>query len=88
MGVLAFATSFTGSLSRLISPKYVLLPALTLVMIATILLHFADSPEAYYPFALPAFILGTTGCMLTYTHTKYVYRDRSVARTLAYNNTS
>ena len=72
MGVFAFAMSFTGSLSRFTSPKYILLPAQILIIVATLLLHFADSPDKYYQFVLPAFILGTSGCMLTYTHTKYV----------------
>ncbi|KAI0073355.1 MFS general substrate transporter [Panus rudis PR-1116 ss-1] len=69
LGILAFAISFTGGLSRIISPKWILLFAQALVAVATILLHFADGPEKYFPFVLPAFILGTVGCMLTYTHT-------------------
>ncbi|THH31696.1 hypothetical protein EUX98_g2500 [Antrodiella citrinella] len=68
IGAFAFAMSFTGSLSRFTSPKYILLPAQGVVLIATILLHFADAPDKYYAFVIPAFILGTTGCMLTYTH--------------------
>lgn len=72
IGALAFAISFTGGLSRIISPKWILLGAQGLLVIATILLHFADGPDKYFQFVLPAFILGTSGCMFTYTHTKYV----------------
>lgn len=57
----------------MISPKWILIFAQGIVIIATILLHFADAPNRYFPFVLPAFILGTVGCTLTYTHTKYVY---------------
>ncbi|CAL1702783.1 unnamed protein product [Somion occarium] len=69
LGVLAFATSFTGGLSRIISPKWILLFAQSILIVATILLHFADGPDKYFPFVVPAFILGTVGAMLTYTHT-------------------
>lgn len=33
-------------------------------------LAFADGPERYWPFIFPAFVLGSAGAMLTYTHTK------------------
>ncbi|KAK7681756.1 hypothetical protein QCA50_015103 [Cerrena zonata] len=69
IGALAFAISFTGGLSRIVSPKWILLSAQGLLVIATILLHFADGPDKYFKFVLPAFILGTSGCMFTYTHT-------------------
>ncbi|KAH8105286.1 MFS general substrate transporter [Cristinia sonorae] len=68
MGVFAFAISFTGALSRFTSPKYILLPAQVLILTATILLRFGDAPDKYFSFILPGFILGTSGCMLTYTH--------------------
>jgi nitrate/nitrite transporter NarK len=70
IGVFAFAMSFTGGLARRISPKWIILSAQLAVIVATILLAFADSEEHYWPFAFPAFIIGTTGAMLTYTHTK------------------
>lgn len=72
IGAFAFAISFTGGLSRIVSPKWILLSAQGALVIATILLHFADGPDKYFQFVLPAFILGTSGCMFTYTHTKYV----------------
>ncbi|KAH9927592.1 major facilitator superfamily domain-containing protein [Fomitopsis serialis] len=37
--------------------------------VATILLAFADGPEKYWSFIFPAFILGSGGASLTYTHT-------------------
>ncbi|KAJ3477572.1 hypothetical protein NLI96_g10372 [Meripilus lineatus] len=69
LGIVGFAASFTGPVSRVISPKWVLLFAQGLLAISSILLHFADAPNRYFPFALPGFIIGTAGCMLTYAHT-------------------
>ncbi|OSD00393.1 MFS general substrate transporter [Trametes coccinea BRFM310] len=69
IGVLAFSMSFTGSLSRFINPKWIILFGETLCLIATLLLAFADRPDRYWPFIFPAFILGSAGAMLTYTHT-------------------
>jgi hypothetical protein len=40
---------------------------IVLAMVATILLHFADSPDTYWPFSFPAFTLGTIGMMIIYT---------------------
>ena len=68
-GVLAFAISFSGPLSNRISPKYVLLFAQGLLVVATVLLATADSPSKYYSHVLPAFILGSAGAMLSYAHT-------------------
>ena len=70
IGVLAFVTSFSGPLSNKISPKYVLLFAQCILVVATCLLATADSPSKYYSHVLPAFILGSAGAMLSYTHTK------------------
>lgn len=70
IGVLAFSMSFTGSLSRVINPKWIILTGEGMCIIATILLAFADGPERYWPFIFPAFVLGSAGAMLTYTHTK------------------
>ncbi|KAI9059413.1 MFS general substrate transporter [Trametes sanguinea] len=69
IGVLAFAMSFTGSLSRVINPKWIVLFAEGLCLVATVLLAFADRPDRYWPFIFPAFVLGSAGAMLTYTHT-------------------
>ncbi|KIP05049.1 hypothetical protein PHLGIDRAFT_108699 [Phlebiopsis gigantea 11061_1 CR5-6] len=69
IGALSFAISFSGPLSNKISPKYVLLFAQFILVIATCLLATADSPSKYYSHVLPAFILGSAGAMLSYTHT-------------------
>ncbi|KIK81637.1 hypothetical protein PAXRUDRAFT_748221 [Paxillus rubicundulus Ve08.2h10] len=70
IGVMAFAASFTGSLSRVISPKWLILTGLSLLVAATTLLAFGGGhPGQYWPFVFPAFVLGSTGAMLTFTHT-------------------
>ncbi|KAF9220761.1 MFS general substrate transporter [Gyrodon lividus] len=70
IGVLAFATSFTGSLSRVFSPKRIILTDLTLLAVATTLLALGGGKLGqYWPFVFPAFTLGSAGAMLTYTHT-------------------
>ena len=68
--MLAFATSFSGPLSTRFSPKYVLLAAQGLLVVATILLGLADSPDKYWSYVFPAFMIGSTGAILSYTHTK------------------
>ncbi|KAF8839739.1 MFS general substrate transporter [Paxillus ammoniavirescens] len=70
IGVAAFATSFTGSLSRVFSPKWLILTGLSLLVVATTLLALGGGqPDQYWPYVFPAFALGSTGAMLTYTHT-------------------
>ncbi|KIJ19689.1 hypothetical protein PAXINDRAFT_109152 [Paxillus involutus ATCC 200175] len=71
IGVTAFAVSFTGSLSRAFSPKWLILTGLSFLAVATTLLAFGGGqPDQYWPFVFPAFALGSAGAMLTYTHTK------------------
>ncbi|KAI0919870.1 hypothetical protein AcV5_001822 [Taiwanofungus camphoratus] len=67
--VLSFSMSFTGPLSRVINPKWIILPAECLLMAATVLLALADGPDKYWSFVFPAFVVGSGSCMLTYTHT-------------------
>ena len=63
--------SFTGSLSRIFSPKWIILTGLFMVAVATVLLALGGGrPEDYWPYIFPAFSLGSAGAMLTYTHTK------------------
>ncbi|KAG1796351.1 major facilitator superfamily domain-containing protein [Suillus plorans] len=70
IGVAAFVMSFTGSLSRIISPKWIILTGLSCCMVATVLLALGGGkPEDYWPYVFPAFSLGSAGVMLTYTHT-------------------
>ncbi|KAF8836837.1 MFS general substrate transporter, partial [Paxillus ammoniavirescens] len=69
IGVTAFAASFTGSLSRVFSPKWLILTGLSFLVVATTLLAFGGGrPDQYWLFVFPAFVLGSAGAMLTYTH--------------------
>lgn len=71
MCVMALLMSFTGSLSRIVSPKWIILTGLSLCMVATMLLVFGGGePEHYWPYAFPAVALGSGGAMLTFTHAK------------------
>ncbi|KAG2068126.1 MFS general substrate transporter [Suillus decipiens] len=69
IGVTAFAMSFTGSLSRIFSPKWLILTGLSFCMVATVLLALGGGRQDYWPYIFPAFSLGSAGIMLTYTHT-------------------
>ncbi|KAH9942633.1 MFS general substrate transporter [Amylocystis lapponica] len=71
IGVMSFSTSFTGPLARRISPKYLIIAGESLMVLATILLALADGPDKYWPYVFPGFVIGSTGTMLTFTHTKY-----------------
>lgn len=64
----SFTVPFTGNINR----KYIILFGETLVFIGTILLPFTGKADRYWPLVFPAFILGSSGMMLTYMHTKYV----------------
>ncbi|KAI0704972.1 major facilitator superfamily domain-containing protein [Cytidiella melzeri] len=68
VGALAFAASFSGPLSDVFEPKYIILFGQVILMIATILLALADAPSKYFSHVLPGFILGSAGAMLTFTH--------------------
>ncbi|KAG2094866.1 major facilitator superfamily domain-containing protein [Suillus discolor] len=70
LGVAAFVMSFTGSLSRIFSPKWIILTGLSFGMVATVLMALGGgNPEDYWPYIFPALSLGSAGFMLTYTHT-------------------
>lgn len=43
------------------------------MLIATVLLVFADGPDKYWSFVFPAFVVGSAGANIVYTHTKYVW---------------
>ncbi|EPQ53229.1 MFS general substrate transporter [Gloeophyllum trabeum ATCC 11539] len=68
IGVISFAMSWTGPLNRKIDSKYLILIGHGFLVVATVLLAFADRPERYWSFVFPAFLLGSGGAMLTYTH--------------------
>ncbi|KAF9242845.1 major facilitator superfamily domain-containing protein [Melanogaster broomeanus] len=70
LAVLAFPMSLTGPLSRVFSPKWIILTGLSLVAVATTLLALGGGqPDQYWPFVFPAFSLGSAGAMLAFTHT-------------------
>ncbi|KAH0835592.1 major facilitator superfamily domain-containing protein [Lanmaoa asiatica] len=70
IGVAAFVMSFTGTLSRIFSPKWIILTGLSMVSVATVLFVAGGSrPEDYWPYIFPAFTVGSAGAMLTYSHT-------------------
>ncbi|KAG2113483.1 major facilitator superfamily domain-containing protein [Suillus discolor] len=69
IGITAFIMSFTGSLSRIFSPKWIILTGLSFCMVATVLLALGGGkPEDYWPYIFPAFSLGSAGVMLAFTH--------------------
>ncbi|KAG2363374.1 major facilitator superfamily domain-containing protein [Suillus spraguei] len=69
LGIVAFTASCTGSLSRIYSPKWIILTGLPLCMVATLLLALGGGkPENYWPFVFPAFVLGSTGVMVAFSH--------------------
>lgn len=72
IGVASFAVSFTGPFVARVPRKALIMGGQALVLVAMVLLHFADRPDRYWSFVFPAFVLGSGGAMLTYTHTKYV----------------
>ncbi|KAI0065064.1 MFS general substrate transporter [Artomyces pyxidatus] len=67
--VMAFLISFTGPLAHRISPKWLILFGQLLLIIASILLTFADGEDKYWSLDFPAFVLGSSGAQLTFTHT-------------------
>ncbi|KAG1718959.1 major facilitator superfamily-domain-containing protein [Suillus lakei] len=70
LGIVAFAASCTGSLSRIFSPKWIILTGLSLCMVATLLLALGGGkPENYWSYVFPAFVLGSAGVMVTFSHT-------------------
>ncbi|KAG1796381.1 major facilitator superfamily domain-containing protein [Suillus plorans] len=70
IGVASFVISFTGPLSRIFSPKWIILTGLSFCMVATALMALGGGkPEEYWPYIFPAFVIGSAGAMLTYTHT-------------------
>lgn len=63
--------SFTGALSGVFNPKWILLTGFLMMVVGTVLLAVGGGqPEHYWPYTFPAFVLGGGGGMLTYTHTK------------------
>ncbi|KAF8429939.1 major facilitator superfamily domain-containing protein [Boletus edulis BED1] len=70
LGVAAMIMSFTGPLSRVVSPKWIILIGLSMTAVSTALLAVGGGrSEDYWLYVLPGFCIGSAGMMLTYTHT-------------------
>ncbi|KAG2359913.1 major facilitator superfamily domain-containing protein [Suillus spraguei] len=51
-------------------PKWIILTGLSLCMVATLLLALGGGkPENYWPFVFPAFVLGSAGVIVAFSHT-------------------
>jgi nitrate/nitrite transporter NarK len=71
IGITGLAASFTGQLSRIFSPKWIILTGLFLCMVANILLALGGGqPDDYWSYVFPALVLGGFGIALTFVHTK------------------
>lgn len=70
IGVASFVVSFTGPLANHIPRKVLIMGGLAMVLIAEVMLHWADKPSRYWPLVFPAFLLGSGGAMFTYTHSR------------------
>ena len=64
--------ALTGPLARRISPQWIILAGMGLMIVANILFVFGDSPDRYWAYLFPAISIGSAGGMLMYTHTKWV----------------
>jgi len=71
LGILSFiATLITGSLPRWFDHKYILLVGGALLITASAMLPFTDSPDTYWRLSFPAFTIGTIGCTIMYGNSK------------------
>ena len=71
IGVFAFlATNVTGFLPRYFDHKYIILFGGALLITASAMLPFTDSPDTYWRLSFPAFIIGTIGCTIVYSNSK------------------
>ncbi|KAF8305931.1 MFS general substrate transporter [Clavulina sp. PMI_390] len=57
-----------GPLSKVWPPKYVITMGLCLVIVGSLLLPFGDRRERYWSLDFPAFLIGSSGCMLVFTN--------------------
>ncbi|KAJ7751977.1 major facilitator superfamily domain-containing protein [Mycena metata] len=69
LGVVSFATSFSGRLTQWIHPKWLILGGQFLALGSTVMFVFADTWSKYWPLVFPAFCIGSTGAMLAFVHT-------------------
>ncbi len=62
--------SGTGPLQNKISPKWIILFGETFVFIGTILFPFSGQENHYWSRVFPGFVIGSSGMMLVYVHSK------------------
>ena len=86
MGIGGFVIAqVTGRLPKYFAHKHIILLGRVLSIVATILQPFGDSPDTYWPFVFPAFLLGTIGVMIVYANSSiaiFSYTPPSVAGTV------
>jgi|SRR5258706_14006203 len=71
IGVFAFiTTNITGYLPRYFDHKYIILFGGALLITASAMLPFTDSPDTYWKLSFPAFIIGTIGCTIVFSNSK------------------
>jgi len=59
---------FSGPYTDRFEKKYILLGSQLLVIIATIILPFVNSPDKYWRLAFPAFVIGSAGASLLFVN--------------------
>jgi MFS family permease len=76
---------FTGQFPKWFPHKYILLVAVVFTIAATALAPFGDSPDRYWRFMFPSFVLGTFGTMVIFANSSiaiFSYTPPSVAGTV------
>ncbi|KAH7090873.1 MFS general substrate transporter [Auriculariales sp. MPI-PUGE-AT-0066] len=59
---------FSASWTERFEKKYILIASQVLVIISTVILPFADSPDKYWRLAFPSFIIGSAGASLLFVN--------------------
>ncbi|KAF8308262.1 MFS general substrate transporter, partial [Clavulina sp. PMI_390] len=59
--------NFVPTLVRVASPKWAVMIGLGMELAASVLLPFADTPQRYYSFLIPAMIIGTIGTTIVFS---------------------
>lgn len=83
LGLTAFVATNTGPLSNIYKPKWIIVGGLGMMVGASVLLPFGDARERYWEVVFPAFLMGSAGCALVYTHAKYVSFSFSLSLSLS-----
>ncbi|KAF8305938.1 MFS general substrate transporter [Clavulina sp. PMI_390] len=68
-GIIAiFCAGAVSALAKVWPPKYVITMGLCLVVLGSVLLPFGDRRQRFWSLDLPAFLLGSSGCMFVFTN--------------------